>query len=190
MTSASPVTKHHYRRAKPAEPPSLRPETGYTPDWRQTGPAAQVLQMPALAPREQPVLQSTRRPVQDLRTLIERLGRQRVERELNVHRTTVLRWLDGKVKIPGHQHQVIRMLLGDLPGTAGKWAGWRFHDGELLSPAGDRFSAGHVLSIILLRQQLASQQREIAALKVQLAMAEQTIARSDTGAANEARRAG
>lgn len=181
----------HYRRAKPVEPPGLRPASDYAPDWRTTGPAAQVLQMPASAAKPaEPVLQSVRRPVQDLRTLIEHLGRQRVERELNVHRTTVLRWLDHKVKIPGHQHQVIRMLLGDLPGTAGKWRGWMFKDGELLSPAGDRFSAGQVLSLVLLRQQLAARDREVAALKVQLAMAEQALAHSPGAAANESRAAG
>lgn len=121
------------------------------------------------------MLEINARPQRDLRALIAHIGQARVERELNVHRTTVRRWLAGQVKIPGHQHQVIRMLLGDLPGTAGKWTGWRFHDGELIAPGGDRFSAGQVLSLVFLRQQLTAQQREIAALKVQLAVAEQGL---------------
>lgn len=124
-----------------------------------------------------PVLEINARPARDLRTLIETIGRVRVERELNVHRTTVARWLDGSVKIPGHQHQVIRMLLGDLPGTAGKWTGWRFHDGELIAPGGDHFRPGDVLSLIILRQQLTAQRREIEALRIKLAIAEQAVER-------------
>ena len=53
------------------------------------------------------MLEITARPARDLRQLIAAIGQRRVERELNVHRTTVLRWLKGSVKIPGHQHQVI-----------------------------------------------------------------------------------
>lgn len=175
---------NHYRRAKPVQPPpAYTPER--RPHWRQEGPAAEVLRMPppAAAPA-QPVLQVNRQPRQDLARLIELIGQRRVERELNVHRTTVKRWLEGTVKIPGAQHQAIRGLLGDLPGTAGQWTGWRFHDGRLLSPAGDAFSAGQVLSLILLRQQLATQQREIAELKVRLAIAEEAE-RRHAGAANE-----
>jgi len=109
-------------------------------------------------------------PGRHLRALIELLGQPRVERELNVHRTTVRRWLKGEVKIPGHQHQVIRLLLGDLPGTCGRWSGWGFRDGKLYSPGGDAFDAGQVLSLVLLRQQLAAQARELQHLKVRLAI--------------------
>lgn len=130
------------------------------------------------------MLEINARPQRDLRQLIDRLGQLRVERELNVHRTTVHRWLSGQVKIPGHQHQVIRMLLGDLPGTCGKWTGWGFQDGQLYSPGGDRFSAGQVLSLVLLRQQLSAQAREIKELKIRLAIAEEAE-RRHAGAANE-----
>lgn len=139
---------------------------------------------PTISPITRTMLEINALPARHLRALIERIGQVRVERELNVHRTTVKRWLNGQVKIPGHQHQVIRMLLGDLPGTAGKWTGWRFHDGQLVSPAGDAFDAGSVLSLILLRQQLTAQQREIQQLKVRLAIAEEAE-RRHAGAANE-----
>lgn len=132
------------------------------------------------------MLEINARPVRDLRSLIDLIGQHRVERELNVHRTTVLRWLKGSVKIPGHQHQVIRMLLGDLPGTCGKWSGWRFHQGHLIAPGGDAFDAGQVLSLVLLRQQLTAQRREIVKLRAQLAVAEVGAPQ----AANEARAAG
>ena len=183
---------NRYHRAKPVEPPPAYMATAqpYNPDWRSTGPAAQVLKLPKReAPKPKHLLEVNARPARDLATLIERLGRTRVERELDVHRTTVKRWLAGQVKIPGHQHQVIRMLLGDLPGTAGKWTGWRFQEGDLLSPAGDRFSAGQVLSLVFLRQQVSAQQHEIAALKVQLALAEQSINQLSP-AANDARAVG
>lgn len=130
------------------------------------------------------MLEINARPGRDLRALIERIGEPRVLRELNIHRTTVRRWLAGQVQIPGHQHQVIRMLLGDLPGTCGKWTGWRFHDGELIAPGGDRFRPGDVLSLILLRQQLTTQQREIDRLKVRLTITEEAE-RRHAGAANE-----
>jgi hypothetical protein len=123
-------------------------------------------------------------PGRHLRQLIERIGERRVLFELNVHRTTLRRWLSGRVQIPGHQHQVIRLLLGDLPGTCGKWTDWRFHDGELLSPGGDRYRPGDVLSLIILRQQLTAQRRELEALKVRLAISEEAE-RRHTGAANE-----
>ena len=131
-----------------------------------------------------PVLEVNRRPARDLRALIERIGQPRVERELNVHRTTVKRWLAGQVRIPGAQHLAIRYLLGDLPGTAGQWTGWGFHDGQLYAPGGDRFTAGQVLSLVLLRQQLSAQAREIRELKVRLAISEEAE-RRHAGAANE-----
>lgn len=130
------------------------------------------------------MLETNQRPQRDLRTLIELIGQRRVERELNVHRTTIGRWLAGHVRVPGATHQAVRSLLGDLPGTAGRWTGWRFHDGNLLSPAGESFRAGDVLSLILLRQQLSAQAREIVALKARLLIAEQ----AQPQAANEARR--
>ena len=132
-----------------------------------------------------PMLEVNQRPGRDLRTLIERIGQLRVERELNVHRTTVKRWLAGQVRIPGAQHLAIRHLLGDLPGTAGKWTGWHFHDGELVAPGGDHYRPGDVLSLILLRQQLTAQRREIEALRVKLAIAEAAVERF-APAANEA----
>jgi hypothetical protein len=124
-------------------------------------------------------------PGRHLRALIELIGERRVLRELNVHRTTIRRWLKGEVQIPGHQHQVIKLLLGDLPGTCGKWTGWRFHDGALCSPGGDTYRPSDVLSLVILRQQLTAQRREIEALKIRLAIAEDAVERL-APAANDA----
>lgn len=111
------------------------------------------------------VLEVNRIPQRDLDHLLELLGPLAVERELNVHRTTVQRWQRGLVRIPGAKHQAIRMLLGDLPGTEGAWSGWRFWAGKLWSPGGDQFSAGDVLAIGLQRQQIQALEAEIKTLK-------------------------
>lgn len=180
----------HYRRAKPIEPPPAYTAAAQPADWRSTGPVAQVLAMPEReAPKPQHRLEVNQRPINDLKRLIDLIGTHRVQRELNVHRTTVRRWLQGTVAIPGAQRLAVQALLGNLPGTCGKWTGWWFHEGDLLSPAGDRFSAGQVLSTVFLRQQVSAQQHEIAALKVQLALAEQSINQLSP-AANDARAVG
>lgn len=107
------------------------------------------------------MLEINERPRRDLKALIELIGSRRVERELNVHRTTIARWLSGVVDLPGAQHLAVRGLLGDLPGTAGKWTDWRFHDGLLLSPAGDAFTAGDVMAIGLNRQRIQQLERDL-----------------------------
>lgn len=132
------------------------------------------------------MLEINARPGRDLRALLERIGESRLLRELDIHRTTLRRWLKAEVKIPGHQHQVIRLLLGDLPGTDGQWTGWRFDRGLLVSPGGDVYRAGDVLSLVILRQQLTAQRRELEALKIRLAIAEEAVERL-APAANDSR---
>lgn len=132
------------------------------------------------------MLEINERPRRDLRRLIELIGQRRVERELNVHRTTVARWLSGAVRLPGAQHSAVRALLGDLPGTAGRWTGWRFHDGKLLSPAGDAYTASDVMAIGLNRQRIAWLERELLAAKARIALLEQSYPQ----AANDRRATG
>ena len=120
----------------------------------------------------------------NLRQLIELIGESRLCFELNIHPKTLYRWKTGRVPIPGRQHLAIRMLLGDLPGTDGQWTGWRFLRGELVAPNGEGFKSGDVLSLIILRQQLTAQRREIEALKIRLAISEEAE-RRHSGAANE-----
>lgn len=121
------------------------------------------------------MLEINERPRRDLRRLIDLIGQRAVERELNVHRTSVSRWLSGAVAIPGAQHLAVRALLGHLPGTAGQWAGWRFHDGELLAPGGDRFTPGEVLSLRLQMQRAAELDREVRALRARVKVLEKTV---------------
>lgn len=114
-------------------------------------------------------------PARHLRQLVELIGDRAVARELNIHPKTLYRWLTGRTPIPGRQHLAIKLLLGDLPGTEGRWHGWRFVRGELVSPGGDRFEAGQVLSLVLLRQQLTAQRRELEDVKVRLQIAEKAL---------------
>ena len=69
----------------------------------------------------------------------------------------------------------MRTLLGDLPGTGGQWHGWRFHDGELLAPGGDRFKPGEVLSLRLQMQRAAQLDHEVRALRARVRVLEKTV---------------
>ena len=131
------------------------------------------------------MLEINERPRRDLRHLIELIGQRRVERELNVHRTTVRRWLAGTTAMPGAQHLAVRQLLGDLPGTVGRWAGWRFSDGLLLSPGGEQFTAGQVMAIGLQRQRIAQLERDLLKARARVALLEQAYPQ----AANDEQRA-
>lgn len=121
------------------------------------------------------MLEINERPRRDLRLLIDAIGQRQVERELNVHRTTVRRWLHGTVGIPGAQRLAVRALLGDLPGTAGKWRGWRFHAGYLHSPANDVYEPGEILAIRLQQQRVRELERELRELRTRIKVLEKTV---------------
>jgi Phage protein len=121
------------------------------------------------------VLEINERPRRDLRLLIDAIGQRAVLRHLNVHRTTVGRWLSGATHIPGAQALAVRALLGDLPGTCGAWTGWRFHDGELIAPGGDRYTPGDVLGIRLQQQRVSALDHELRALRLKVKTLEKTI---------------
>lgn len=172
--------KPRYRRT----PVTAPAPAGYDPGWRDRGPTAEVLALPPGVPKARPVLEVNRLPGRDLAALLERYGERGVCRELNVHRTTVRRWQAGQVQIPGHQRQVIKMLLGHLPGTDGRWRDWHFFKGELVAPNGQAFQAGDVMAIGLNRQRVQALEAEVYQLKVRLAIAEEAE-RRHAGAANE-----
>lgn len=79
----------------------------------------------------------------------------------------------------------VRALLGHLPGTDGKWQGWRFWKGELWSPEGYRFTAGDLHAQRYERLTLDSQRRRILELEAQIAVLVRERAQRDT-AANDA----
>ena len=121
------------------------------------------------------MLEINERPRRDLRLLIDAIGQRQVERALDVHRTTVSRWLSGAVALPGAQHLAVRALLGDLPGTANRWTGWRFHAGYLHSPANDTYTPGEVLAIRLQQQRADALDREVIKLKARIRVLEATM---------------
>ncbi len=121
------------------------------------------------------MLEINERPRRDLRLLIDAIGQRQVERALNVHRTTVQRWLSGSVRVPGAQHLAVRSLLGDLPGTVGLWTGWRFHAGLLHSPANDTYEPGEILAVRLQQQRVAALDRENRELKARIRVLEKTL---------------
>ncbi len=121
------------------------------------------------------MLEINERPRRDLRILIDTIGQRAVERALGVHRTTIARWGSGVVQMPGAAHQAVRHLLGDLPGTAGRWTGWRFHDGELIAPGGDRYTPGDVLAIRLQQQRVSALEHENRELRARVRVLEKTV---------------
>ena len=110
-----------------------------------------------------------RPPLTDLADLIERIGRPAVLRHLNIHRTTLMRWESGAVRLPQRTHHLVRELLGHLPGTDGQWEGWRFWRGLLYDPAGDAWSPGDVQARHWERQLIDSLTRRVAELEAQVA---------------------
>lgn len=142
--------------------------------------SAEVRQFPAQPERpkpEAPVLLSPQIPGRDLRLLVQKIGERQVLRELNVHEKTLYRWLTGRIQIPGRQHLAIKALLGDLPGTAGKWSGWMFHQGELVSPEGTTFTPGNVRASTLQKSLISSLRQANDKLKIRLAIAEEALQR-------------
>lgn len=92
-----------------------------------------------------------------LQALIEDWGREAVERHLNVHRTTIKRWLDGSVSMPEAQRAQLALLAGSYPGTNDKWKGWKFWNGLLYDDAKNAYSPQDVSGLVLLRQMLDAQ---------------------------------
>ncbi len=107
-------------------------------------------------------------PGRDLREAIVQHGESRVLRELNIHPKTLYRWLTGRCAIPGRQHLAIRALLGDLPGTDGKWSGWMFRQGRLWSPEGRGFTPGDLQASLFDAQRLRVLEREVRELRSRL----------------------
>ena len=73
------------------------------------------------------------------------------------------------------QQSLIRALLGDLPGTAGKWTGWRFSHGLLHSPANDTYEPGEILAIRLQQQRADALDRELRDLRQRIRVLEKTL---------------
>lgn len=165
----------HADRHPPEPAPQAKPLWNGQVGGASATVAAKVLKTRQPKPPAPPVLEVNRAPQRDLRLLIEHMGLRGVERALDVHRTTVSRWLSGRCRIGGADLLAIRSLLGDLPGTDRKWTGWRFHDGELIAPGGDRYTPGDVLGIRLQQQRVSQLDRELRDLRARLKVLEKTV---------------
>lgn len=114
----------------------------------------------------------------EINELIEACGMDRAERLLEVHRTTIQRWLTGRIKPPAAVLYTLRAdIHGHLPGMTNKhWEGWRFgQDGLLYSPCGQRFHAGNLLSHQYLHALTNAQRQEIDRLRAHIQKLERNL---------------
>lgn len=75
-----------------------------------------------------------------------------IARKCEVDLATARRWKSGKSRIPPSAR---KLLAGDLSAFDPDWRGWVMRDGKLTSPEGWTYSPGEVLSLMLLRAQIA-----------------------------------
>lgn len=76
---------------------------------------------------------------------------------LGVDITTVRRWRRGAICPP---KAVVFLLSGDLGYFDEEWRGWRVKNGALISPEGWVITVSDVLSVPLMRAQIATYQTE------------------------------
>ena len=128
---------------------------------------------------------------QEMIDLVSDLGLYRAERLLNVHRTTIQRWMRGASRVPESALFALRgAAKGQLPGQDdSNWQGWIFgQDGNLYSPDGRPFTCGDILAQQYERQLIKAQQARIRELEAKVARL-QEFADSIDRAANQRMRA-
>ena len=77
-----------------------------------------------------------------------------------IHVTTARRWKKGE-QPPFSALQLLKLHRdGEIGVVDLKWAGWRLHNGLLISDDGTSFTPGDVRSIPFLRMQIDSYQRD------------------------------
>lgn len=120
-------------------------------------------------------------PLQEVHDLVERIGERRALYELNVHRTTLGRWLKGQVPVPAAALRHLRQLAYDV-GADPEWQGWRFRDGLLHSPEGYEFTPGDLYAIRFLKGQISALQTEVRTLKGTIDQVKREAAQRDKAA--------
>lgn len=111
--------------------------------------------------------------------LIAEIGEARAATLLNVHATTVRRWLSGEVVAQTPVLIALRTLAGRHWDRSPDWQGWTICDNFLWSDAGERFVPGDLLGLRYRVQLQKYYERQIRLLKEKLSQV------SD-GAANDA----
>lgn len=77
---------------------------------------------------------------EDVRLIVERIGRHQVQKILGIHRTTLSRWISGEAVIPRPAWLLLVLMAdGRLPGMSEDWSGFRF-DADRLHIIGTRHS--------------------------------------------------
>lgn len=122
---------------------------------------------------------------QELIDLVYIVEPGRAERALNVHRTTLARWLSGKSRIPESALVTLRAYAkGQLPGmTDEHWQGWSFgRDGLLYEPNGYSHSEGDIRAQFYERRLIKSQERRIKELEDKVKALTAQLAQTDPAA--------
>lgn len=107
----------------------------------------------------------------EINDLVSWFGLVEVERLLEVHRTTIQRWCNGKIDVPIVAILALRALKGDFPHMeAGKkWEGWRFgRDGTLFEPNGTPHTEGEIRAIHFQTQLVAALRQNVDELTAKL----------------------
>ena len=106
---------------------------------------------------------------EEIAAAVDRVGARFVVDLLEIHRSTLARWLAGKAVIPRPAWLVIRMVAdGLLPGMSDDWREWRF-DGDSLVHVGtrQRYTARELSGLIYQTAHLRALESRISALKKQ-----------------------
>jgi len=127
---------------------------------------------------------------QELVDLIDHLGGEGFALSLlNIHRTTLMRWIAGTSRIPDAALITLRAAThGQLPyQQMGEWKDWRFDKfGNLWAPNGQRYTPGMLLALPYERSVAKDVERERDALKAELDKVYKELAQYDA-AANQRR---
>ena len=120
---------------------------------------------------------------QELVDLIDRIGGEGFALDvLNVHRTTLMRWIAGTSRIPDTALVALRAGAdGQLPyQQRGEWKDWRFDRfGNLWAPNGQRYTPGMLLALPYERAVARSIEQERDALKAELDRVYKELAQYD-----------
>jgi transcriptional regulator with XRE-family HTH domain len=88
------------------------------------------------------------------------LGAEEIAERTGVDVSTARRWKSGATRIPKAAGLILQADLGCF---SPEWSGWRLDGQDLVSPEGWRIARGQVLSVPLMRQQLAAYATELRA---------------------------
>lgn len=142
-------------------------------------------ELPRFQEHELARVRRARERQQEVIDLVSDLGMYRSEELLNVHRTTIQRWMRGESRVPDSAIYALRgVTKGQLPGQSDTtWQGWIFgKDGNLYDPTGRPFHVGDLMAQQYERQLIKAQQARIRELEAKLARAEAYAARFDPAA--------